>query len=672
MSPACARVGLDGTTAPYGVARGTRRGPVAPIRSSRTSGCVATPAPLAVALGRASLGAVALWVAVWLAWQGCAGSVGGRSGGEGRPLLTTDDPRAEADLRAAREAEDAERFEEARVRYRAFLERHRDDPLVPVAHLGLGRLLVDGDPTTARMHLAVAARCTDAVVAERARFWDAVALARLGQYAAALDALRPFVGRTVDPEETGRLFATMAEAARRIGDGAGALAALDALLAAPVRERERAAAYAHATEIVASMDAAGLDRALATLPPRGAVWPMGARRAVQLAFDRGDLERVREIVAAMREAGVPLDETVREMALRAERTEQVDLDAIGVLVPLSGRGRAVGQHALEGAMTVLGPPQPGAPRPGQPRLVVRDEGESAERAVRAVVDLATLHRVAAIVGPLSSAAAEPAARRAQELGVPILVLAPRESVTASGGFVFRLQPTALEEARRLVAEARARGASRFAVLHPDDESGRTQRAAFELAVREAGVSFEGARAYPADGRTIAAVAAELPRTADAVFVPDVAARVAVAAPAIVAAWSGRRGGGSGSTPPRLLVPSIGFDPQVLAPISRQLEGALLGSAFHAPWTEDAAASFVVAYRDRFQRLPDVYAATAADAVRLIRQTLADGARTRREIADRLSRPLDSYGPSGGLGPDRGPRRALRVYEMDDGALVPLP
>src|SRR5690606_26769023 len=74
------------------------------------------------------------------------------------PSLTTDDPEAEADLRAAREAAEAGRASEAEERYRRFLEEHPDDALAPVAQLGLGRvLLANGDVEGALERFAIVA-----------------------------------------------------------------------------------------------------------------------------------------------------------------------------------------------------------------------------------------------------------------------------------------------------------------------------------------------------------------------------------------------------------------------------------------------------------------------------------------------------------------------------------
>ena len=97
-------------------------------------------------------------------------TTGGCPGGSGAldvetlPLVTTDDPRAEADLRAARESAEAGRAQEAAQRYQRFLEVHPSDPLAPMAELGLGQiLLAQGDDAGALARFTRVAASTAAV-----------------------------------------------------------------------------------------------------------------------------------------------------------------------------------------------------------------------------------------------------------------------------------------------------------------------------------------------------------------------------------------------------------------------------------------------------------------------------------------------------------------------------
>ena len=79
------------------------------------------------------------------------------------PALTSEDPEAEADMDAAKEALASGNTEDAKQRFERFLAERGDDPLAPIAHLGLGRILLsEGEATEARAHFAaVAAHETD-------------------------------------------------------------------------------------------------------------------------------------------------------------------------------------------------------------------------------------------------------------------------------------------------------------------------------------------------------------------------------------------------------------------------------------------------------------------------------------------------------------------------------
>lgn len=595
------------------------------------------------------------------------------------PLVTTDDPRAEADMRSAREAADAGRAEEAERLYRQFLVQHPQDPLVPIARLGLGRLLLaEGETGEARQHFQAVATHADPSVAERGRFYDGVALHLEGQHEEALGALRPFVGRTVDPAETAILLRTIAAASDRLGDRTGAIEALDALLREPVPEEDAREARARLETLVRTeATPEEILRAAEMLPRAGAAWPLVAERALRLAYESGDLERVRELAHALRERGVELDDDLSAMALRAERTHEADVRAIGAILPLSGRGREVGQHALRGMMLASGSPLDGPMPEGAPQLVFRDGAGDPERAVQAVEDLVSLHRVVAILGPLSGASAERAARRAQELGVPLITLSPAENVTSVGPMIFRLFFTPQTETRELVAAARARGATRYAVLHPDNAYGSAMARAFATNVRSLGGQVVATKSYPADATAFGREIEELRRQdLDAVFVPDSARKIALIAPALATAglWSV----GPESEAPRngrgitLLVPSVGFDPQLVRSTGRYLQGALFSAPFFAPTATGVGREFADDFQQRYGAAPDVWAAYGYDAMRLVLRAVEAGATDRSGVADRLRtlRGVDTAASSQGFLPNGEPVRGTRVLELQGNLFVP--
>jgi ABC-type branched-subunit amino acid transport system substrate-binding protein len=596
------------------------------------------------------------------------------------PLLTSEDPDAEAEIRAAREAFEAGHAADAKARYERFLTERPSDPLVAVAHLGIGQIeLAEGNATEARTHFAAVVSHPDTGVAERGRFYDGVALHLLGQHREALDALRPFVGRTVDPEETSILFSTIAAASDQIGDRVGAIEALDALTRAPVPEAEKEAARQRIVELVEEPHTPEeIQRAADQLPRDGAAWPLVAQRALRQSFEAGDLARVHALAEALRHQGVDLDEELTAMAVRADRSQDADPRTIGAILPLSGRGREVGQLALKGLVLAAGGPAEGPAGADAPQVVFRDDGGDPARAVRAVEELVSLHRVIAIVGPLTGPTSEAAARRAQELGVPLIALSPNANVAATGPMVFRLFVTPQGESRDLVQAASRRGARRFAVFHPDTAYGTAMADAFESAVRAAGGEPVARVSYPAEatafGREMEALAAT---PFDALFVPDSARKIALVAPALASAglWCMPEG----STPPRngrvitLLLPSVGFGADLPRSSGRYLSGALFSVPFYAPTATGAGRTFADAFAVRYGTAPDAFAAYAYDAGQMIRTAVGRGAATRTAVQAELAgmRAFDTAAPSAGFTDRREPVRATRILELRGTGFVPL-
>ncbi len=621
---------------------------------------------------------------------------GGPAGVHTTPALTTDDADAEADLRAADRAADEGRARDAETLYRAFLVTHPDDATAPLAALGLGRLLLaSGDVEGALESLARAAACADEVVVERAGLYRCVALHLGGRHAEAIAALSPLVGRQVDAAEERLLLRTLSAAFLAVGDPVAALGALDSVVALVERARgssgtgtptdtEAASAEADAAEARARITALAdhelsveqLAVAFDRLDRDGAAWARVALRALRAAHEAGDVARVRAIAEALHARHVELGDELASLVLRADRIATADPRAIGAILPLSGRGRDVGQRALRGLMLAAGTPTAGAPAADAPQLVFRDDGGDPARAVAAVEELISTHRVIAIVGPLDGPSAVAAARRAQQLGVPLIALSPSADLESVGPLAFQLFPTAEGEVRQLVRAARARGARRFAALHPQNGYGETLRALLERVAREEGAEVAAAVGYPPGTTNLGPMVARLSAGgADAVLLPDSARALALVAPALAAAglWSTLPVGGG---PVRgravtFLVPSVGFDAGLARSAGRYLQGALFSVPFHAPTSEGAGRAFTDGYLARFAAEPDVFSAYAYDAFRLVRQSVVSGATSRDEVARWLTADHEAAtaGASAGLSTARRARAATRLLELRDGVFV---
>lgn len=634
----------------------------------------AMEAPLDASFARALRRAIALTLLGALAlavFVGCPGGTGQRPI-DTTPSLTTDDPDAEADLRDADRAAEEGRARDADRLYRAFLDEHGSDPLVPLAELGLGRvLLASGDAAGALERFARAGRSDDPVIAERARFHRGVSLHLLGRSAESIEVLSPLRGRMVDPADTALLLRTLAAASMAVGDPIAALDALDALVEARTSEADVAEARARIEAVVdGELPPESVARAYEGLDRNGTAWPLVALRAIRAAYDAGEVERVRAIADELRGRGVELSEELASLVQRADRIANADPRVIGAILPLSGRAREIGQRALRGLMLASRSPGEGPPPPDAPQLVLRDDGGDPQRAVRAVEELVSTHRAIAIVGPLDGPSAVAAARRAQQLGVPLIALTPADDVTRAGPMAFRLFPSAEGELRALVRAARARGATRFAALHPSSAYGQAMRDALGRVVTAEGGTMATSASYAPGATSFGAQVAELASGgADAVLIADGARELALIAPALAAGglWSG---GASSAAPAHgrritVMVPSVGFDARLARTAGRYLQGAIFSVPFHAPTAEGAARSFTDAFLARFANEPDAFAAYAYDAFALVESAVASGATTRQAVAQWLAqpRPVATAGASGGLDATRAARTATRLLEL---------
>ncbi len=167
---------------------------------------------------------------------------------------------------------------------------------------------------------------------------------------------------------------------------------------------------------------------------------------------------------------------------------------IGCLLPLSGPYKAYGQRAQKGIELAL--IQHNAQNDNRAvSVTIRDTASDPIKAVQAVRDLNNL-QVAAILGPIISA--EPAARAAQEKGIPIVTLTQKAGVPAVGDYVFRNFLTPRMQVTALVTHAvQTLGLKKFAVLYPKEPYGVTFMNLFWDEVLNQGGSVVGLESYQA-------------------------------------------------------------------------------------------------------------------------------------------------------------------------------
>lgn len=609
---------------------------------------------------------------------GCPGGPQGPDIGR-LPRITSADPQAEAELGEARAADEAGETETAEARYRAFIAAHPRDPLRPVAELGLGRqLLARGAYAEAREIFDNVAGHADRSIAEQGRFQGAIAAHHLGDHVFTVSTLSPMIGRTIAAADTSLLLRTLSASQRAMGDMAGAITTLDLLAS----EREPPADVAAAREALRTLiekDAlpATVVQLTERLPRDGPGWAVAARRAVRDAHAAREVDRTRQLLSAMREQELSLDEELQEIAMRAAQPSDANPRAIGVILSLSGRARQVGELSLRGIMLAAGLPPKGPQAPDAPQVIFRDDAGDPAKALAAVDELVTVHRVIAIIGPMDGHCAQLASLRAQELGVPMITLTPAGSVTTRGHMIFRMFPTPVAEAAALIAGARAtRPTTRFAVLHPETPYGLAMRDAFLAALDAAGLEPAAIQAYPG---TATAFGAELSSLAkhdfDALYVADHAARLALIAPALAAAdmWSADPAQAPAERRNiQLLAPSVAYAPGLARSAGRYLQGALFSVPFDASTARGAAGDFAERYQSEFGARPDAFAAFAHDAYQLVRSAVSETQPSRAALARQLlqQRLSAAAGPSTGFDRSREPRRATQLLRLRGDAFEP--
>ena len=589
------------------------------------------------------------------------------------PQLTSDDPKAEAELREAQKSVAKGRGTQAQKQLRSFLHEHPEDRLVPIAQLELGRLLLSQQKDGEALALfSSVAEHPEPAVAEQGRFYAGVADERLGRHAEAVEILEPMLGRTIEPEQTTLLLDSLADAYVALSRYADAVRVLSTKLQDPqINEADRRAAKTRLAELIDhKASPADVRRLLDELDPKGPAFRQTAVRAVRDADAARDTERVGELIELLRQHQIPMDDELTAIALRSQNAGAANPNAVGAILSLSGRARRVGELALRGLMQSAGLPPKGPTAPDAPSVVFRDDAGDVARAVQAVDELANVHRVIAIIGPMDAQIAAAAGRRAQELSVPLIALTPGGSVPSAGAYVFRYFPTPDAEARALAVAARSRGAQSFAVLYPNNAYGQAMLQAFTREAASKGLTQAKAVAYAPGATSFGAEVDVLSKAAfDVLFVPDSAEQVALIAPALAAAgiWStlAEEHAPNNGRAIGLLAPSVGFHPSLPRLAGRYLQGACFAVPFYAQASEGPAAEFVAQFQETFGSPPDTFAAYAHDAYRLVRASVEAGALTRDALVQQLraAQPKGLVAPANGFDAEREAAHPVEVLEL---------
>ena len=338
-------------------------------------------------------------------------------------------------------------------------------------------------------------------------------------------------------------------------------------------------------------------------------------------------EEVQQEVRPTQTSRLPADETRNRVA---------------VLVPLTGRDAALGHSILNAANLAL--LDTGGERI---RITAYDTAAGAVPAVNE----ALAEGSGLILGPLLAEDVRAIAPVARGANVPVVAFSNDVSVAGDGVYLMGFTP--VQSIRRVVAYARAQGASRFGALVPANVYGERSARAMTEAVEGAGGRLVGIQTFDAGTATGARAAAT--RLAgqgalDAVLIADLPRVAGLAAPVLRLA----------SPQPRLLATerwatesSIGANVQ------------LRGTWFAAP-SDANFGNFRARYRARYNAAPFRLASLGYDSVLLVVGIAVDWPIGRPFPARALRNPGGFSGVDGAFrfGRDGIAERALEVREVN--------
>lgn len=271
-----------------------------------------------------------------------------------------------------------------------------------------------------------------------------------------------------------------------------------------------------------------------------------------------------------------------------------------LLVPLTGQAAPVGQALFSAAQMALF--DIGATTFSLQPFDTHGTPEGAMRAAQ----LATTQGSDLILGPLFSADVKAAAQVARQARINMVSFTTDPTAAGNGVYILGFLPRS--QVARVVGQARAQGMTRFAVLAPDDDYGRTMANTFHDVVTASGGGVTRAEFYDArSGNTNSADAirrltAGGPLPFEALFLPDGGMRLRALAALLP---------GNGIDTGRIqLLGTMLWDEPTLGN-----EPVLQGGWYPAP-PQAAHQDFVQSYQQAFGQKPPAIASLGYDATAL--------------------------------------------------------
>ena len=329
---------------------------------------------------------------------------------------------------------------------------------------------------------------------------------------------------------------------------------------------------------------------------------------------------------------------------------------VACLLPLSkSKASKYGKRVLTGLQLAFKTYQPQTPG-FKSNLVVLDTQGETSRAADLLDQASGQGNILGVVGPLLSKTSLYVAPRADQAGVPMLAITQKAGVPQMGSHVFRLFLTPKAQAEAVARYAiQVLGMTKLAILHPNDNYGKTMRDYFRNEVQRMGGQIVGVEGYDPKGtefssniQKLAGVGKAVRRVGagrkvqvdfEAVFLPDSYRAVAMIAPQFAY---------HDIMTHRFLGTSLWHTPRILSTTARYVQKCVIPTAFFPESESQTVVGFVKAYRAETGDStsdPDQFTAYGYDAGMLLLTLMDKGHVSSRED---LVSALENMGPYPGV------------------------
>ncbi|MBN2803244.1 MAG: penicillin-binding protein activator [Deltaproteobacteria bacterium] len=550
-------------------------------------------------------------------------------------------------------------FKKADEIFKDFEKKYSNDELISQVYLYLGRICFElKEYTESEMYLNKALKSgkKDRVY-EYALMYKGLALFYQNRFKEAYNILVSFEGRFTDNDENLKILNALYNSAASLKDYINSTIWLEKYLDASENNDAKSVMlkeYLDAADKI--QDEEILLKASEVVNDNSELKAANLVRAARLTYDRRAYDEVLKIVKELRTIKSADVSEIENILLMVEMQESVNIDTVGVMLPLTGNMRLVGQDVLKGIM--LGAKNNRLGKSQLPlNIVIKDSGSNSNQAVLAFDELVRKEHVSAVIGPMDFKAAEAISESAQNMGIPLILLSTNTSPATAGDYIFWNFATASTEVAALVESLNLKGDEdnfanetgdtkhKIAVMYPDNAYGRTLKKLFLSEMESRGVTtgFSCEISFKPDVTDFSSSAKDLSMCEfDTLFLPLTANQMALAAPALAASniWSSQISVSDNKSKSAIfLVPSSGFSDDLIKRAGRYLQQARFVVGFKKNYSKSAEL-FSLKFVNEYKSEPSVYSAYGYDNINILGKIIKSGVKSRQQIKNSLYNDMD--------------------------------